>query len=93
MGRLYSIRREQQIVPTYRFLNTYTNEEFQDFMSISVLEQFLSTNPHITQLVNGAPLIHSGRGMGKPDDAFRDILRNIKKGNSKGLTGSTINTY
>jgi len=80
-------------VPTYRFLNNETNEEFEDFMSISALDIFLKENPHITQLVNGAPLIHSGRGLGKPDQGFRDLLKHIKKGNSKGITRSTINTH
>lgn len=80
-------------MPTYRFLNVETNEEFEDFMSISALEIFLKENPHITQLVFGAPLIHSGRGMKKPDNGFRDLLKHIKKGNSKGITRSTINTH
>lgn len=80
-------------MPTYRFLNNETNEEFEDFMSISALDIFLKENPHITQLVNGAPLIHSGRGLGKPDQGFRDLLKHIKKGNSKGITRSTINTH
>jgi hypothetical protein len=80
-------------MPTYKFLNNETGEEFEDFMSISALDEYLKTNPHITQLVNGAPLIHSGRGMGKPDQGFRDLLKHIKKGNSKGIKRSTINTF
>jgi hypothetical protein len=80
-------------MPTYRFLNNDTNEEFEDFMSISALSQFLEENPHITQLVNGAPLIHSGRGLGKPDQGFRDLLKDMKKKHSQGLTRSTINTH
>jgi hypothetical protein len=80
-------------MPTYKFLNNETGEEFEDFMSISALDEYLKTNPHITQLVNGAPLVHSGRGMGKPDQGFRDLLKHIKKGNSKGIKRSTINTF
>jgi hypothetical protein len=80
-------------MPTYRFINNNTDEEFEDFMSISALEQYLKDNPNITQLVNGAPLIHSGRGLGKPDQGFRDLLKDMKKGNSKGFTRSTINTH
>ena len=79
-------------MPTYRFLNNETGEEYEDFMSISALETYLSENPNVTQLLNGAPLIHSGRGMKKPDAGFRDLLKHIKKGNSKGITRSTINT-
>lgn len=80
-------------MPTYKFLNTKTKEEFTDFMSISALEGFLKENPHFTQLVHGCPAIVSGRGMGKPDNGFRDVLKEIKKKNSKGLSKSTVNTF
>ena len=62
-------------------------------MSISALEGYLRDNPHLTQLVNGAPMIASGRGMGKPDNGFRDLLKDMKKKHSKGITKSTINTF
>lgn len=80
-------------MPTYRFLNNDTGEEYEDFMSISALETYLEKNPNVTQLVNGAPMIHSGRGMGKPDQGFRDLLKNIKKEHSKGISRSTVNTF
>lgn len=80
-------------MPTYRFLNNETGEEYENFMSISELDAYLQENPHITQLVNGAPMIHSGRGMQKPDAAFRDLLKNIKKEHSKGISRSTVNTF
>ena len=62
-------------------------------MTISALDDFLKNNSHLTQLVNGAPMIHSGRGMKKPDDGFRDLLKDIKKKNSMGVKRSTINTH
>ena len=80
-------------MPTYRFLNNETGEEFEDFMSISALDIYLQENPHLTQLINGAPLISSGRGMGKPEQGFRDLLKEIKKKNQKGISRSTINTF
>lgn len=80
-------------MPTYKFLNNDTGEEHEDFMSISALDEYLKTNPHITQLVNGAPMITSGRGLGKPDNGFRDLLKDMKKKHSKGFTRSTINTF
>jgi hypothetical protein len=79
-------------MPTYRFLNDATGDEYEEFMSISELDIYLSEHPEVTQLVNGAPMLHSGRGMKKPDAGFRDLLKHIKKGNSKGITRSTINT-
>jgi hypothetical protein len=80
-------------MPTYKFLNNNTGEEFEDFMSISALDQFLEENPNIVQLVNGAPLVHSGRGIGKPDSGFRDLLKDMKKKHSQGITRSSINTF
>jgi hypothetical protein len=80
-------------MPTYRFLNNDTGEEFEDFMGISALDVYLNENTNITQLVNGAPMIHSGRGLKKPDSGFRDILKNIKREHSRGLTRSTVNTF
>jgi hypothetical protein len=80
-------------MPTYLFRNEDTGEEFEDFMSISALEVFLFENPNVTQLVNGAPMISSGRGMNKPDGGFRDLLKEIKKKNSRGVSRSTINTF
>jgi hypothetical protein len=80
-------------MPTYRFLNNETGEEYEDFMGISALDVYLNENTNITQLVNGAPMIHSGRGLKKPDSGFRDILKNIKREHSRGLTRSTVNTF
>lgn len=79
-------------MPTYNLLNNDTGEEFTEFMSISELDDFLVNNKHLTLMVS-APAIVSGRGKGKPDDGFRDILKQIKKGNSKGISKSTINTF
>ena len=44
-------------MPTYLFLNTETNEQFEQFMTISERDKFVSDNPKIEQLVNGAPSI------------------------------------
>lgn len=80
-------------MPTYKFLNNETGQEYEEFMTISALDEYLKANPNVTQLVNGAPMIASGRGMGKPDNGFRDLLKDIKKKNSRGITRSTINTF
>ena len=68
-------------MPHYRFENLNTSEEEVLFMSISELEEYLKTNPHIQQLINGAPAIGDSirLGLRKPDDAFRDRLKEIKK--------------
>lgn len=79
-------------MPTYNFTNNDTGEEFTEFMMISELDEYIVNNKHLTLGVS-APSIVSGRGMQKPDNGFRDLLRTIKKGNSKGLSKSKINTF
>lgn len=79
-------------MPSYYFQNKETGEVFESIMSIAEKEQFLLDNDNIKQMVS-APLIHSGRGMGKPDDGFRDLLKDMKKKNSKGFSRSSINTF
>lgn len=79
-------------MPTYKFLNKNTGEEFDEFMSISALEGYLNDNPHFLQLVNGAPMIVSGVP-NKPDQGFRDLLKEMKNKHSKGISKSTINTF
>jgi hypothetical protein len=81
-------------MPTYQFLNNETQETFEDMLSIKQLEKFLKKNPHITQLLSAPSIGDSIRlGLRKPDSAFRDRLKEIKKAHSKGFTRSTINTF
>jgi hypothetical protein len=63
-------------------------------MKISELDDFKAANPHLKQLITGAPSIGDPHRMGvtKTPDSFNSLLKHIKKGNSKGITQSTINT-
>lgn len=79
-------------MPTYSFINNDTDEEFTEFMSISERDKFLKENTHITQTINGAPMIVSGVNL-KPDGGFRDLLKEMKKKHSQGITKSNINTF
>lgn len=83
-------------MPTYLFRDKNTGKEWEEFMGISAADKYLEENPHIERLVNGVPGIASGVMHGaksKPDEGFRDILREMKKKTSKGITQSTINTH
>lgn len=79
-------------MPTYNFKNHDTGEEYELFLSLSEREEYLKNNPNVTQMVS-APALHSGRGFKKPDAEFRSLLKHIKKGNQKGISRSTINTF
>lgn len=79
-------------MPTYMFRNKQTDEQWEDFMGISECEKYLEDNPFIERLVNGAPMICDPTRVGvhsKPDNGFRDVLRNIKSKHR----GSNINTF
>jgi len=78
-------------MPTYNLMNTKTKEEFEMFMSYSELEKYLAENPQVQQQVS-APAIVSGIAT-KPDAGFRDVLKRIKRENSRGFKRSTVNTF
>ena len=81
-------------MPLYTFINSETQETFEDIMSMAEKDEYLQTNPHITQGLAAPSFGDSIRlGLQKPPDSFRDILREIKKKHSAGLTKSTINTF
>jgi hypothetical protein len=75
-------------MPTYTIKNTEDDSVSEHIMSYSKLQDYLSENPHMRHIM-GTPLLHSGRGMGKPDDSFNDKLKALKKAHR----GSTIHTY
>lgn len=83
-------------MPSYSFRNDETNEEFDMTLSLSEREAFLQNNPNITQIIKRAPSIGDSvrLGLRKPDDGFRDVLRNVKDhhpGSRK--TKNTINDF
>jgi hypothetical protein len=82
-------------VPTYKFRDEKTKKVWEEWMGIAECDAFLEANKHITQMVHGCPMIVSGVSSkrSKPDDGFRDMLRSIKKSNSRGVSRSTVNTF
>lgn len=80
-------------MPTYNFRNKETGEITEVDMRISELDQFKQDNPQLETII-GSTALHSGQGLGKkPDQSFRELLKHIKKGNSKGHSKSTINDW
>jgi hypothetical protein len=82
-------------MPSYTFLNTESGEVFTTIMSIAEREDYLKANPHIQQQLISAPALGDSirLGLKKPDNGFRDRLKEIKKHHSKGITKSTVNTF
>lgn len=58
-------------------------------MSYSELEEYLAANKDWKHIICSPPVIGYSTMTSKPDNGFRDILREIKKKH----VGSTINTF
>lgn len=85
-------------MPIYTFRNTETDELYDLSLRLNERETYLQENPHVKQVLSGAPSLHSGAGLTgrKPDNAFRDKLKEIKKAHSQGYSERSkakINTF
>tara|TARA_B110000977_G_scaffold129766_1_gene165501 strand:+ start:934 stop:1182 length:249 start_codon:yes stop_codon:yes gene_type:complete len=82
-------------MPLYTFQDTRItdkdNDRIEISMRISELDDFKLNNPHMLQKITGAPSIGDAHRLGryKPDDGFRDVLRNVKHHHKK----NNINTW
>lgn len=69
-------------MPTYRFKNEDTGEEWEQFMKISERDEFLQNNSNITPLICGAPGLVTGTGDGiKQTGQFNEIMSRIAEQN------------
>lgn len=77
-------------MPTYIFINKKTGEESTEFMSISEMEKLIKENKNIELKLSSPAIADPTRlGLRKPDQGFRDRLKEIKKKHIR----STINTW
>jgi hypothetical protein len=78
-------------MPTYEFRNVETGEIVERVMRMSEYDDFVKNNPHLERFFSAAPPIGDPirLGLKKPDDAFRDRLKDIKSTHYK----SKINTF
>ena len=49
-------------MPIYKLRNEDTGEEWEELMSISEMEKKLEEHPHVTLLINGAPMVTGTMG-------------------------------
>ena len=80
-------------MPTYSFRDKNTQETFDRIMSYSQKVEFLEENPHIESIITSAPGIGDPvrLGLKKPDQGFRDVLKNIKS--NKAYSNNKINDF
>lgn len=83
-------------MPTYNFRNINTGEEFEVSMKIADLDAYKEANPELQQFLTGAPALGDSvrLGLRKPDEGFRDVLRNVKDHHKGSRTiQNKINTW
>ena len=65
-------------MPIYTFRNKKTGKEFDDMMTIAEMEEYLSKNKHITQVLKGLNIISGVSGVSfKNDGGWKDNLSRI----------------
>ena len=66
-------------MPTYRFYDTTTQEEYEEFMAMSELDDYKKLNPHVKQLPSAPAIVGdhiSGVGP-KVDSGFTENMQRI----------------
>jgi len=76
------------LMPTYRFLDTETDEEFEAFLKLAERTPFLKDNPHVKQIIT-APNFISGVGdwQNKTDAGFKEVLDKVAEQNPETPMG------
>ena len=65
-------------MPTYRFKNNETGEEFDDFISNSRREELLEKNPHISQVPTPFGIVSTiGSIDSKTDGGWKEVLGKV----------------
>ena len=78
-------------MPTYSVMDTTTEEVFDVSMKFTEFEQYLADNSHLKQVFIKFPALGDPIRLGtrKPDNGFRDVLKNVKHHHKK----DSINTW
>lgn len=66
-------------MPFYDFMNEETGEVENISLKISELDEFKENNPHLKQLLLGAPGMVGGTGGFKNDDGWKENLARISE--------------
>jgi hypothetical protein len=64
-------------MPTYNFIDTETNEEFEVIMKISEREEFLKENPQVQPIISAPALISGTSSYQKVPEGFKEVLAKV----------------
>lgn len=75
-------------MPTFKFLNTETGEQFEDFLSNSKKEELLGKNPHIQQMpLSFAIASMVGSIDSKTDNSWKEVLSKVAEAHPDSNVG------
>ena len=78
----FFVKERKDNMPTYRFKDKDSKDEFDLAMKMSELDKYKTDNPHLEQIVNniriGDPIL---LGITRTSDSMNSLLRNAKKKN------------
>jgi|TARA_R110002074_G_scaffold318740_6_gene489156 hypothetical protein len=77
-------------MPLYDFLDMENNEVFEAFFKFAEKDDFLQAHPNVKQVILKPPMIVSGVGGVKTDDAFQDLLKKMASENPETPFGKSI---
>jgi len=64
-------------MPTYNFIDTETDEEFEVVMKISEREEFLKENPQVQPIISAPALISGSGSYQKIPEGFKEVLAKV----------------
>jgi hypothetical protein len=75
-------------MPTYSFIDTDTEDEFDIFMSWSDREEFLKENPSIQPTLTSAPaLVRGTNSNSKVPEGFKEVLSRVAEAHPESAVG------
>ena len=78
-------------MPNYTFENPETGEIVEEFMSISARDEFVKSNPHLTQIITGAPSMISGSDFNKKmDSGWKENLSRIAEAHPNSALAAKV---
>ena len=64
-------------MPTYNFIDTETQEEFEVIMKIAEREEFLKENPQVQPIISAPALISGSGSYQKVPEGFKEVLSKV----------------
>ena len=74
-------------MPTYNFIDTETQEEFEVIMKISEREEFLKENPQVQSIISAPALISGSGSYQKVPEGFKEVLSKVGEAHPDSKVG------